>query len=154
MPARSGCYTAQGRTWAPSILGSPMAEILPFTTRTPPSGGLHNPACPFSAPSQAPGAPAADPGDDRWPEDDAPGGVGLGLVARLAAAPARTLADLARKAEVLVARLAPDDDGADAGLCAAEVALLRSMLCDLQAVASDIGFALRGTGLLTAAATE
>jgi hypothetical protein len=34
------------------------------------------------------------------------------------------------------------------------VALLRSMLRDLRAVADDIGFALRGEGLLTAAAIE
>jgi hypothetical protein len=130
-----------------------MAEILPFTARTLPSGARHDPACPFGAPSQAPGRPADDLGNDEWSEDDAPGGVGLGLVARLAAAPARTLAELARKAEVLVARLAPDD-GEDSGLCAAEVALLRSMLRDLRAVADDIGFALRGEGLLTAAAIE
>jgi hypothetical protein len=130
-----------------------MAEILPFTTRTPSSGTRHDPACPFSASSQAPGAPAGDLGNDGWPEDDAPGSVGLGLVARLAAAPARTLAELARKAEVLVARLAPDD-GEDTGLCAAEVALLRSVLRDLRAVADDIGFVLRGEGLLVTAATE
>ncbi|MBV1800443.1 hypothetical protein [Siccirubricoccus sp. G192] len=67
--------------------------------------------------------------------------------------PARTLAELARKAEVLVARLAPEGEE-DSGLCAAEVALLRSMLHDLRAVADDIGFALRGEGLLMTAATE
>jgi hypothetical protein len=130
-----------------------MAEILPFIARTPPSEARHDPACPFGAPSQAPGTPTGGLGDDGWLEDDTPGGVGLGLVARLAAAPARTLAELARKAEVLVARLAPED-GEDSGLCAAEVALLRSMLRDLRAVADDIGFALRGEGLLMAAATE
>ena len=120
------------------------------------------PACPFAsgkhascpdAPSLATDVPDGDLGDSGWPEDDVSGGIGLGLVARLAAAPARTLAELARKAEVLVARLAPDD-GTDAGLCAAEVALLRSMLRDLRAVADDIGLALRGEGLLMAAATE
>ena len=97
--------------------------------------------------------PDGDLGDNGWPEDDAAGGIGLGLVARLAAAPARTLAELARKAEVLVARLAPED-GEDSGLCAAEVALLRSMLRDLRAVADDIGFALRGGGVLGSAAVE
>jgi len=129
-----------------------MAEILPFIARTPPSGAPHDPACP-DAPSLATDVPDGDLGDSGWPENDAPGGIGLGLVARLAAAPARTLAELARKAEVLVARLAPED-GEDSGLCAAEVALLRSMLRDLRAVADDVGFALRGEGLLMTAATE
>jgi hypothetical protein len=130
-----------------------MAEILPFIDRMPPCGTRHDPACPFGAPSQAPDTPAGDHGDGTWPEDDTPGGVGLGLVARLAAAPARTLAELARKAEVLVARLAPED-GEDTGLCAAEVALLRSMLRDLRAVADDISFALRGGGVLGSAGVE
>jgi hypothetical protein len=130
-----------------------MAEILPFTARTPPSGTRHDPACSFGTPSQAPGVPAGDLGNDGWLEDDTSGGVGLGLVARLAAAPARTLAELAGMAEVLVARLAPED-GEDSGLCAAEVALLRSMLHDLRAVADDIGFALRGGSVLGSAAVE
>jgi hypothetical protein len=39
---------------------------------------------------------------------------------------------LARKVEVLVARLATDEES-DAGLCGAEVRLLRSVLRDLRA---------------------
>jgi len=124
-----------------------------FPARPLPSGADRDHACPFSAPGWATDGPAGDPGDDEGPEHDAPGGISLGLVARLAAAPSRTIADLARKAEVLVARLA-SEDGVDAGLCAAEAALLRSVLRDLRAIADDLGFVACGAGLLVPAAAK
>jgi hypothetical protein len=80
---------------------------------------------------------------DEWPEQDAADDTSLGLVANLAAAPSKTLAVLARKVEVLVARLASDDEN-DAGLCTAEAKLLRSVLQDLQAFAADVAFAALG----------
>ncbi len=137
----------------PSTLGSPMAEILSFTTRPLTGRVPYDPACPGTTPSHPAYASTGDLDEDGGAEEDAPGGIRLGLVARLAAAPSRTLADLTHKAEVLVARLAPDD-GAESGLCAAEVALLQSVLRDLRAVADDIGFVLRGAGRLTPAAAE
>jgi hypothetical protein len=88
--------------------------------------------------------------DDDWSEEDASDGVSLGQVARLAGEPSPTLDALAGKVEVLVARLAPDD-GADAGLCAAEIRLLRSVLRDLRAFAADLVFAAQGAGLRTSA---
>jgi hypothetical protein len=92
--------------------------------------------------------PAADADADEWPEEDAPEGVSLGLVASLAATPSPTLVVLTRKVEVLVARLAKDDE-ADAGLCVAEARLLRSVLRDLRAFAGDIAFAVQGADVWT-----
>ena len=112
-----------------------MAEILPFPERTLP-------------------APVdVDHGDDGWPEEDAPGGIGLGLVAALAAAPSRSLAELARKVEVLVLRLLPGD-GAEAGLCGAEAALLRSVAREIQRVADDAASVMRDVGFPVSAAAE
>jgi hypothetical protein len=88
--------------------------------------------------------------EDDWSEEDATDGVSLEIVASLAAEPSPTLDVLADKVEVLVARLAPDD-GADAGLCAAEIRLLRSVLRDLRAFAADLVFAAQGAGLRTSA---
>src|SRR3954467_794335 len=83
---------------------------------------------------------------DAWAGDDTSDGVSLEMVARLADAPSKTLDALSAKVEVLVARLAPDDD-ADTGLCAAEIRLLRSVLRDLRAFAADLTFAIQGVGL-------
>jgi hypothetical protein len=91
---------------------------------------------------------AADGGVDEWPEEDASEGTSLRLVASLAAAPSPTLVVLARKVEVLVARLATDE--ADAGLCVAEARLLRSVLRDLQAFAGDVAFAVQGADVWAA----
>jgi hypothetical protein len=55
---------------------------------------------------------------------------------------------LARKVEVLVARLATDE-ASDAGLCVAEARLLRSVLRDLRAFAGDIAFAVQGAHVWT-----
>jgi hypothetical protein len=84
--------------------------------------------------------------EDACPEEDAEDGVSLEAVARLAGAPSPTLNALAEKVEVLVARLAPED-GADAGLCAAEIRLLQSVLRDLRALAADLIFAVQGASL-------
>ncbi len=112
-----------------------MAEILPFPERTPP-------------------APARlDDGGEGWPEEDAPGGIGLGMVAALAAAPSRSLAELARKAETLVLRLLPGD-GAEAGLCGAEAALLRSVARELRRAADDAASAMRDVGFPASALAE
>jgi hypothetical protein len=64
---------------------------------------------------------------DTWFEDDTVATGSLETEASLAAAPSQSLAGLVTKVEVLVARLAPDD-GTDAGLCLAEVSLLRSLM--------------------------
>jgi hypothetical protein len=104
-----------------------MAEILQFPAGRCVKAADRNHALPFHAEILA-----ADAGVDEWPEEDAPGGANLGLVANLAAAPSPTLMVLARKVEVLVARLATDEES-DAGLCGAEVRLLRSVLRDLRA---------------------
>ena len=100
-----------------------MAEILPFPDRT--------------LPEPLP----LDDGDDEWLEDDAPGGIGLALVTTLAATPSRTFAELAGKVEVLVKRLLPDD-GSDAGLCAAEAALLCTVSREIRRIADSGAFAL------------
>jgi hypothetical protein len=92
-------------------------------------------------------------GDDAWPEDHAPGGVGLKLVATLSATPSRTIADLARKVEVLVLRLVTGD-GADAGLCKAEAALLQSVYLEICKVADDSAFAAREIGIQAPVAAE
>ncbi len=89
---------------------------------------------------------AAEVDADEWLEQDAADDTSLGVVASLAAAPAQTLAVLARKVEVLVARLASDDEN-DAGLCTAEAKLLRSVLQDLQVFAADVAFAALGAEL-------
>ena len=115
-----------------------MAEILKF-----PAGRLVKMADRNHALPSDVEALAADAGVDEWPEEDAPEGASLGLVASLAAAPSPTLVVLARKVEVLVARLATDEE-ADAGLCVAEARLLRSVLRDLRAFAGDIAFAVQG----------
>jgi hypothetical protein len=83
---------------------------------------------------------------DAWSEEDAESGVSLEAVARLAGASSPTLDALAEKVEVLVARLAPED-GDDAGLCVAEIRLLRSVLRDLRAFAADLVFAVQGAEL-------
>jgi hypothetical protein len=115
-----------------------MAEILQF-----PAGRRVKAAdCNHALPSHVE-VLAADAGVDEWPEEDAPGGASLGLVASLAAAPSPTLVVLARKVEVLVARLATDEE-ADAGLCVAEASLLRSVLHDLRAFARDTAFGVQG----------
>jgi hypothetical protein len=106
-----------------------MAEILLFPSRTQPASGQ------------------LDERDDNWTEDGATEGVSLRLVATLAAAPSRSLAELARKVEVLVLRLAPAI-GTDGSLCDAEAALLRSVSRDIRRVAEDAAFATRNAGLL------
>jgi hypothetical protein len=55
------------------------------------------------------------------------------ILRSLAAMRARSVGDVASKAEILVARLT--GEGADAELCSGEAALLRSMLRDLRALA-------------------
>jgi hypothetical protein len=112
-----------------------MAEILRFPGRS------------------LPASDHLEDGDDAWSEDHAPGGIGLGLVAELSVAPSRTIAELARKVEVLVLRLLPGD-GADAGLCNAEAALLQSIWHEIRRVADDVAFAARGVGFLTPTAAE
>jgi hypothetical protein len=115
-----------------------MAEILQF-----PAGRLVDAADRNRIASCHVEALAADAGVDEWPEEDASEGTSLRLVASLAATPSPTLVVLARKVEVLVARLAADEE-ADAGLCVAEARLLKSVLRDLQAFAGDVAFAVQG----------
>jgi hypothetical protein len=115
-----------------------MAEILQFPAGRCVNAAGHHHALPSDVEPFA-----ADDDVDAWPEEDAPEGVSLGLVASLAAAPSPTLVVLARKVEVLVARLATDEES-DAGLCVAEARLLRSVLRDLRAFAGDIAFAVQG----------
>ena len=91
--------------------------------------------------------------DNEWSEDHAPGGIGLRLVAALSATPSQTIADLARKVEVLVLRLLPGD-GTDAGLCDAEAALLQSVWHEIRRVADDVAFAAREVGFLAPSAAE
>ena len=91
-------------------------------------------------------ASVAEPEAEAWPEDDTGDNGDLEIVASLAAAPSQSLTVLVTKVEVLVARLAPDD-GTDAGLCLAEVSLLRSVLRDLRAFVMDTVFAAQGAGL-------
>jgi hypothetical protein len=122
-----------------------MAEILFF-----PAAQRTGAACPVHMPPCDEAHLVSAEVEDDWAEEDASGGVSLGQVARLAGEPSPTLDALAEKVEVLVARLAPDD-GADAGLCAAEIRLLRSVLRDLRAFAADLVFAAQGAGLRTSA---
>ena len=98
------------------------------------------------------GALAAAFDADAWVEDDTADHSGLATVASLAAAPSQSLAVLATKMEVLVARLAPDD-GSDAGLCIAEANLLRSVLRDLRAFVMDAVFAAQGADLWSPVST-
>src|SRR4051794_554478 len=84
---------------------------------------------------------------DAWAGDDTSDGVSLEMVARLAGAPSPSVEALTLKVEVLVARLAPDDE-ADADLCFAEMQLLRSVLRDLRAFAADLAFVVQGAGLI------
>jgi hypothetical protein len=89
---------------------------------------------------------AAVPDAEAWPEDDAGDNGDLEMVASLAAAPCQSLVGLVDKMQVLVTRLAPDDDP-DAGLCLAEASLLRSVLRDLRVFVMDAAFAAQGAGL-------
>ena len=98
------------------------------------------------APQLRAAAIPVDVEDEAWPADDDAETGGLEAVASLAAAPSQSLAVLATKMEVLVARLAPDD-GTDAGLCLAEASLLRSVLRDLRAFVRDAVFAAQGADL-------
>jgi hypothetical protein len=68
------------------------------------------------------------------------------MAASLAVVPSQSLAFLAAKMEVLVARLALDD-GTDAGLCMAGASLLRSVLRDLRAFVMDTALAAQGADL-------
>ena len=118
-----------------------MADILLFpaeraSTAAHRSDSLRSPVAALAARSDA----------EAWSEDDA-GDIGdLDAVASLAAAPSQSLAGLATRMEVLVARLAPDD-GTEAGLCLAEASLLRSVLRDLRVFVMDAAFAAQGAGL-------
>ncbi|TDH58035.1 hypothetical protein E2C06_34680 [Dankookia rubra] len=98
--------------------------------------------------SDASRPPAVAPPDaETWSEDDAGDNGDLEMVASLAAAPCQSLVGLVDKMQVLVTRLAPDDDP-DAGLCLAEASLLRSVLHDLRVFVMDTAFAAQGAGLL------
>ena len=92
-------------------------------------------------------AHATAPDDAAWWEDAAGDNGDLEAVVSLAAAPSQSLAVLATKMEMLVARLAPDD-GTDTGLCIAEVNLLRSVQRDLRSFVTDAVFAAQGANLL------
>ena len=124
-----------------------MADILLF-----PAGRVVAAAHHTGAPQ--PQAEALSPYSDAdvWPEDDTDDSSGLEMMASLAAAPSQSLAVLATKMEMLVARLAPDD-GTDAGLCIAEVSLLRSVLCDLRAFVMDAVFTAQGADRCTPVST-
>ena len=97
---------------------------------------LQSQAAAFAAASKA----------EAWPEDDTGDNGDLETVASLAAAPSQSLAGLVTKVEVLVARLAPNDE-TDAGLCLAEASLLRAVLRDLRAFVADAVFAAQGADL-------
>jgi hypothetical protein len=115
-----------------------MADILLF-----PAGRASGAAHQYGAPQLQPAALAAAPDAEAWPEDDTRDNGDLEAVASLAAAPSQSLAGLATKMEVLVARLAPDDDP-DAGLCMAEASLLRSVLRDLRTFVTSAVCAAQG----------
>ena len=118
-----------------------MADILLFPAERA-SAAAHQ----YDAPHTQAAALAASLDADAWPEDDT-GDIGeLATVASLAAAPSQSLAGLVTKVEVLVARLAPDDE-TDTGLCLAEASLLRSVLRDLRAFVMDAVFAAQGADL-------
>jgi hypothetical protein len=108
-----------------------MADILSFPAQRG-SAAAHR----TDAPQLQTAALAAVLDAEAWPEDDTGDNGDLEMVASLAAAPSQSLAGLATKMEVLVARLAPND-GTDAGLCLAEASLLRSVLRDLRAFVTD-----------------
>lgn len=116
-----------------------MADILLFPAQ-------RAVAQPSDAPQTQAAAPAAAPDADAWSEDDVGDNGDLETVASLAAAPSQSLAALAAKMEMLVARLTPDD-GTNTGLCLAEADLLRSALRDLQAFVRDAAFAAHGAEL-------
>ena len=118
-----------------------MADILFF-----PAGRASGAAHHTDAPQLQAAALAAVSDAEAWPEDDAGDNGDLKAVASLAAAPSHSLAVLASKMEVLVARLAPDDDP-DAGLCMAEANLLRSVLRDLRAFVANAVCAAQGADL-------
>jgi hypothetical protein len=118
-----------------------MADILLFPTKQVPVAAHQ-----YDAPQFQTEAAVADPGTDAWFEDDTVASGSLETVASLAAVPSQSLAGLATKMEVLVARLAPDD-GIDTGLCLAEASLLRSVLRDLRAFVMDAVFAAQGADL-------
>jgi hypothetical protein len=122
-----------------------LAEILIFPAERFTGAAHRIQHQPFEIEEQEAGA-----GAEAWLEAEACDGTSLGLVARLAAEPSGTLTVLARKMEVLVDRLVPDEDH-DAGLCAAEAQLLQSVLNDIRAFAADITFAARGAALWTPA---
>ena len=118
-----------------------MADILLF-----PAGRVSGAAHRIDAPQLQPAALAAFPDAETWPEDNTGDNGDLEMVASLAAAPSQSLAGLASKMEVLVARLAPDDDP-DAGLCMAEARLLRSVLRDLRTFVTNAVCAAQGADL-------
>jgi hypothetical protein len=118
-----------------------MADILLFPARRA-SVTAHRTDAPQPPAEALALASDADP----WPGDDTEDNYGLEAVASLAATPSESLAVLAAKVEILVARLAPDD-GTDTGLCRAEASLLRFVLRDLRAFAMDAVFAAQGADL-------
>jgi len=118
-----------------------MAEILLFPVKRTSAAADRTDALQSQAE-----APAADSGIDPRFENDTTVTGSLAMVASLAAAPSQSLAVLATKMEVLVARLA-SDDGTDTDLCLAEASLLRSVLRDLQAFVMDTVFAVQGADL-------
>ena len=118
-----------------------MADILPFPARRA-SVAAHR----TDAPQLEAMALAAVPDAEAWPEDDTEDNGDLEMVASLAAAPSQSLAGLAAKMEVLVARLAPDD-GPDAGLCMAEASLLQSVLRDLRTFVTNAVCAVQSAEL-------
>ena len=118
-----------------------MADILLFPAERASTAAHRSDA------SRSPAAALAAPPDaEAWSEDDAGDNGDLEMVASLAAAPCQSLVGLVDKMQVLVTRLAPDDDP-DAGLCLAEARLLRSVLRDLRVFVMDAAFAAQGAGL-------
>jgi len=115
-----------------------MADILLF-----PAGRASAATPRTDAPQLQAAALAVVSDAEAWPEDGAGDNGDLEMVASLAAAPSQSLAGLASKMEVLVARLAPDDDP-DAGLCMAEASLLRSVLRDLRTFVTSAVCAAQG----------
>ena len=115
-----------------------MADILLF-----PAGRASAVAHRTDAPQLQAAALAVVSDAEAWPEDDAGDNGDLEMVASLAAVPSQSLVGLTSKMEVLVARLAPDDDP-DAGLCMAEASLLRSVLRDLRTFVTSAVCAAQG----------
>ena len=81
---------------------------------------------------------------DAWSEENAADNGELAIMANLAATLSHSLTVLMAKFEVLVTRLSPGA-GTDTKLCIAEASLLRSVLRDLQAFATNAVFATQGT---------